>query len=170
MSATERIRGEIREIGLVTLFFLVCFLFFLSIKKLLLDEYEIELAILGTAVIGALVVAKVVLILGKTRYGNRFESERLIVHVIWRSLVYTAIVCAVTHAERLFELYRQLGDLPAALAGLWGGEDVYQFVAMNLGVGVSLLLYNFFSEIDRHLGEGVLRKLFFARRGDAGVQ
>lgn len=58
MSAAERIRHELREIGLVTLYLLPCFLFFLSLKALLLHEFDVEVAVLSTAVVGALVVAR----------------------------------------------------------------------------------------------------------------
>jgi hypothetical protein len=163
MTVGERIRHEVREIGLVTLYFLSCFLFFLSLKKLVLEEYHLEIKVLHTAVIGALIVAKVVVLLEKTSFGDRFHSASRFVHVLWRSFCYTAIVFVVTLAERLFEFYRESGELPRALSELWAGGNINHFLAMNLCVGFSFLIYNFFSEIDRHLGEGGLRKFFFSR-------
>jgi hypothetical protein len=163
MSAGERIRREVREIGLVTLYFLACFLLFLSLKKLLLEEYDVETRVLHTAVIGALVVAKVVVVLDKTAFGNWFRTGRLATHVFWRSLAYTAVVFVVSLAERLLDLYRETGQLAAAIADLWAGRDVRHFLAMNLCVGLSFLAYSTFSEIDRRLGEGGLRRAFFAK-------
>ena len=163
MTVGERIRHEVREIGLVTLYFLSCFLFFLSLKKLVLEQYHLEIKVLHTAVIGALVVAKVVVLLEKTSFGGRFRSISRFVHVLWRSLCYTGIVFVVTLAERLFDFYRESSDLPRALSELWAGKDINHFLAMNLCVGFSFLVYNCFSEIDRHLGEGGLRKFFFSR-------
>ena len=164
MSTAERLRHELREVGVVTLYFLACFLFFLSLKALFLDEYSIEIPVLGTAVVGALVLAKVVVILDKTSVGERFGSSRVLAHVLWRSLVYTAIAFVVTLAERLFEFYRKSGDLSAALSDVWAGEDVDHFLAMNLTVGVTLVAYNAFTEIGRHLGAHGLRDLFLAKR------
>lgn len=166
MTTSERIRREVREIGLVTLYFLACFLLFLSLKKLLLAQYQLEVAVLHTAVIGALVVAKVVVLLEKTSFGDRFRSASLLAHVLWRSLGYTAVVFVVSLAERLFDLSREGSGLPEALSTLWAGRDFNHFLAMNLCVGLSFLVYNCFSAIDRHLsqrGDGGLRKLFFAR-------
>jgi len=168
MSTLERIRHEVREIGLVTLYFMVCFLLFLSLKKLILAEYQIELTILGTAVVSALVAAKVVVLLGRTSFGNAFEGRPLALHVLWRTLLYTIAVFLVTLAERLFDLYREEGELGAALAKLLAGEHADHFLAMNIAVGTSLLVYNVYGEIDRHLGEGSLRRIFFSpRRTDA---
>ena len=163
MTIGERIRHEVREIGLVTLYFLSCFLFFLSLKKLFLAQYHLEIKVLHTAMIGALVVAKVVVLLEKTSFGGRFRSTTRFVHILWRSLCYTAIVFLVTLAERLFDFYRERGDLSKALSELWTGKDINHFLAMNLCVGFSFLIYNCFSEINRHLGEGGLRKFFFSR-------
>ena len=73
MSAVERIRHEVKEIGLVSLYFLCCFLFFLSLKALILREYEVEISVLSTAAVGALVVAKVVVVLDKN-YGLRIPD------------------------------------------------------------------------------------------------
>lgn len=166
-SLRERVARELREIGLVTLYFLACFLLFLSLKKLLLEEYDVEVAVFSTAVVGALVTAKVVVLLEKTSFGNRFRSGPLALHVLWRSLAYTAIVFVVTVAERLFDLYREHGDLSGAVATLWAGRDFHHFLAMNLGVGLSFLVYNTFSEIDRHMGRGSLRRLFLGRGAGA---
>jgi hypothetical protein len=159
----ERIRHEVREIGLVTLYFLTCFLFFLSLKKLSLAQYDVEIKVFHQALIGALVVAKVVVLLEKTSFGSRFRSATPFVHVLWRSLCYTAIVFVVTLAERLFDLYRENSELPRALSELWAGRDIHHFLAFNICAGLSFLIYNCFSEVDRHLGEGGLRRLFFSR-------
>lgn len=164
MSITERIRHEIREVALVTLYFLGWFLFFLTLKKLFLEEYSVEITVLGTAALGALVMAKVVVILDNTPLGDRFAENRIGLHVLWRTLVYTAVAFVVTLAERLFALYRQLGELPAALSKLWAGEDFDHFVAMNLSVGLSLLVYTAWHEVDLHIGGCGLRGVFLASR------
>lgn len=163
MTIAERIRKEAREIGLVTLYFLACFLLFLALKKLFLDQYHVKITVFHTAVIGALVVAKVVVLLEKTSFGGRFRSGRRFTHVLWRSFAYTAVVFVVSLAERLFDLYRETSELPTALSSLWASKDLDHFLAMNLCVMLAFLVYHCFSEIDRALGEGGLRRLFFAR-------
>ena len=149
-----------REIGLVTAYFLTCFLFFLTLKKLLLAEYRIASDVIGTAVVGALVIAKVVILLEKTSFGNWLRDSHVLGHVVVRSLTYTGVVFLVTLAEHLFDAYRTTGALPAP-ATLASEQNLDHFLAMNLAVGFSFLVYNSLSEIDRHLGEGGLRRLFF---------
>jgi hypothetical protein len=162
MSIGERVRHELREIGLVTLFFLVCFGVFLTLKKLLLEEYHISIFVFHSAVIGALVVAKVVVLLEKTSFGSRFQHGSLVAHAMWRSLVYTAVVFVVTLAEHLVEAYFDKGSLETALSELWASKDFHHFLAMNLCVALSFLLYNTFAEMDRRLGRGSIRRLLFS--------
>jgi hypothetical protein len=83
----------LREIRFVAIFFLVCFGIFLTLKKLLLEQYHISVYVLHAAVIGALVVAKVVVLLEKTSFGNRFQHGSLIAHAMWRSLVDSRFKC-----------------------------------------------------------------------------
>jgi hypothetical protein len=169
MSLTERIRHEIREIGLVTAYFLAWFLFFLTLKQLLLEEYQVDVAVLRTAIIGALVVAKVVVVLDKTRFADRFRSGPLIAHVVWRAVGYTAIVFGVTLVERFYDVYREHGDVHATFAALWARRDYRHFLAMNLTVAVAFVVFNSLNEIDRRLGEGGLRRLFFAVAREPGA-
>jgi len=165
MTLGERIRHEAREIGLVTAFFLTWFLLFLGLKKLLLAEYQIQTSMLGTALMGALVVAKVVVILEKTSFAGWFRDGPLFLHVLARSLAYTAVVFVVTLAEHLFGWYRETGALPG-LAEIWAHHDFHHCLARNLAVGLAFFVYNSLREIDVRLGEGGLRRLFFA--SDAG--
>jgi hypothetical protein len=74
-----------------------------------------------------------------------------------------AIVFVVGMAERLFDLYRERGDLAGALSELWAGKDFHHVLALVLCVGLSFLVYNGLAEIDRHMGPGGLRRLFFSR-------
>ncbi|MGH0037625.1 MAG: hypothetical protein ACQGVK_21555 [Myxococcota bacterium] len=169
-SIGERVQGEIREIGLVSLYFLAFFLLFLSLKALLLDEYSIQTSVLGTAVVGALIVAKVVVLLEKTSFGGLLDSHRAIYHVLWRSLAYTAAVFVVTLAEHLFEYYRATGDLSSALGRLRAGEGLDHVLALNLSVGTAFVLYNVFAELERDLGPGGLRRVLLERRDRADAQ
>ena len=63
MSLPAKLRDEIRSLGLTTLFFGVWFFVLLLLKWLVLAEYRIEFHSLSMALVGALIVAKVVLVL-----------------------------------------------------------------------------------------------------------
>ena len=52
MSFIEKVKHELKEVGIVTLYFLVCFGILLLLKKLFLAEYKVEFNALSAAVIG----------------------------------------------------------------------------------------------------------------------
>lgn len=164
VSIRERVLHELREIGLVSAFFLLWFLFFLSLKSLVLAEYQIRVAVVGAAVIGGLVVAKVVVLLQKTSVGTAFRSSFVGLHVLWRSLVYTAAVFLVLLGERLFDAYREHGALSVAASELWAGRDLHHALATTLSIGLAFVVFHGAAEVDRRLGEGGLRGLFLSRR------
>lgn len=168
MSIGKWLRHEVREIGVVTLYFLVCFAIFLSLKKLLLEQYHVSIYVFHAAVIGALIIAKVVIVLEKTSFGSRFQSGRLIIHVLWRSLAYTAAVFVVTLAEQVGEVYFATDNFETAVGKLWSGKQFDHFLALNLCVAVSFLLYNTAREIDRRLGRGSIKRLLFSPHIAAG--
>jgi len=164
VSIADRLRNELREIGLVTAFFLLWFLFFLSIKKLILAEYQISVGVISTAVIGALVVAKTVIIMDKTPVVSWFRSSNVIVQVMWRSFNYTTVVFLFTLAEKLFHAYREHADLSAAVSEMWVHRDLYHSLALTLSVGLAFVVFNGAAEINRQLGQGGLRRVFFSPR------
>jgi len=69
-------KHELRQLGVVTVYFLFCFGMVLTLKKLILAQYDIEFYALSVLVVSALVAAQVVLILDKTRVGARFGADR----------------------------------------------------------------------------------------------
>lgn len=63
MSAAEKLKHELKAVGSATLFFGVWIGGLILIKNLVLEEYQIETVALSKAVVGVLILAKVVLIL-----------------------------------------------------------------------------------------------------------
>lgn len=165
MSFKEKFKEEMRQIGIVSLYFFICFAMILLLKKLMLAEYDIKFFALSTAVIGALVVAKVVIILDHTSIGKRFEDHQVYVNVLYRSLVYSFFVGVVVLIEHAFEARHEAGSFMAGVKEVitHGNED--KFWATFIFIFISFVGYNVISVISDHLGEGELRRLFFSRRG-----
>ena len=120
MSLLSKIKHEAKQIGLVTVYFLFCFGTAVALKKLLLATYQIEFYALSTAVIGALVVAKVVIVLDATHPATRFDSR----HPVWfsalyKTLIYVLATSVVLAAEKIFHAYRETESLGSAVPEAW---------------------------------------------------
>jgi hypothetical protein len=162
-----RLKHEIRQIGLVTLYFLFCFGVVAILKKLMLAAYAIEVPALFTAVVFALVVGKVVVIMDKTRAGTRFDARLpLGVVVLYKTAIYALATVVVLAAEKVFHAYRATGSFGGGLAEAWAHRSRNEILAKVICIGLAFAAYHLFIGIDRRLGEGTLWRLVMSRRGD----
>jgi hypothetical protein len=165
-SLLSRTKQEAKEIGLVTLYFLFCFSVILTLKKLLLADYDIDVYVLSTVVISALIAAKIVVILDKTHAGTRFETTRALgLAVLYKTLVYIVATAIVLSLEKLVHAYRESGTLGEAILSVWAHRDGNLILAKVICVGLAFAGYHLYVGLDRQLGEGTLRRLIMTRGG-----
>ena len=159
------VKHELKQVGLVTLYFLVCFGIILTLKKLFLADYQIEFYALSVTVISALIAGKVVVILAKTRVGTRFDmSQPLGVTVGYKTLLYTVAAFAALFGEKLFHAYRDTGRLGEAVVFVWAHRDGDALFAKLICVALAFAGYHFYAAVDGRLGEGTLRRMVWSRR------
>ena len=138
-------KHELRQLGVVTVYFLFCFGMVLTLKKLILAQYDIEFYALSVLVVSALVAAQVVLILDKTPVGARFAADRRpALAALYKTLFYTArgtkvrwhvmavalplVGCAGRTAPATSSEAQPKGPAPSWLVGTWQGNG-YQVAA-----------------------------------------
>jgi len=165
MSFLTSAKHELKQVGLVTLYFMFCFAAILTLKKLFLAEYQIEFYALSAVVIGALVAGKIVVVLDHTPLGNRFDASlRPGPAALYKTLVYTAVTFLVLAGEKVFHAYRESGALGRAITEVWEHRDRSLILAKVLCVGLSFLGYHLFVAADRRLGEGTLWRALWGRK------
>jgi hypothetical protein len=158
MGMLSTVKHEAKEVGLVTLYFLICFGIILTLKKLMLAAYEIEFYALSAAVISALIVGKVVVVLDKTKAGTRFDAKySLGVVVLYKTLIYSLVTLLVLLAEKMFHAFRETGTLGHAFMNVWIHQDWNVLSFKVLCMGLAFIGYHLYSGIDRRLGEGTLK-------------
>ena len=79
---------EVRDIVPPTLFFFVAFGLLLITQSLVLEEHGIGVWHWGGALIGALIVGKVVLVVDHLRFVDRYPHKPLIWNATWKTLIY----------------------------------------------------------------------------------
>ena len=82
---TAFLSRELKALALVTAYFLSWFAVIGYLKSLLLDEYNISGFNMSGAVVGALVIAKVVIVLDETSAGERFFGHAAPVCLLYTS-------------------------------------------------------------------------------------
>ena len=164
MSLLSAVKHEIKHVGLVTLYFLVCFGIVLTLKKLFLAAYQIDFYGLSAVVIGALVVAKVVVILDSTRTGTRLDADYpLVLAASYKTLCYSVATFLVLFGERVFHAYRESGALGVAIGDVWRGRNLNVILAKAICIGLAFAVYHLYGGIDRRLGQGTLWRAISSR-------
>lgn len=162
MSFSERFREEIASIGLTTLFFATWFAMLVLLKWLVLAEYSIEFTDVSIVLIGALIVAKVVVILDKVPIDLWTRDRPAFVHVLVRTALYGVGILVVLLLEKAFESRHEYGGFVSALTQVFRHQDIPHVLAATIGVTGALLMFNALLVIQRHLGEGGILRMFLS--------
>lgn len=162
MSFSEKLREEVVTIGLTTLFFAAWFAVLILLKWLVLSEYKIQFTDVSIVLIGALIVAKVVVVLDKVPIDAWTRNRPAFVHVLVRTALYGLGILLVLLLEKAFESRHEYGGFIPALVQVFSHQDVPHVLAATIGVTGALLMFNALLVVQRYLGEGGILKLFLS--------
>jgi hypothetical protein len=151
----------------VFLFFLAGFLLLISLIKLALADFSIEITALSNAVVGALFAAKAALVLDETPLARSLEHYRRIVAITVKTFLYGLATLLLGYLERFLEALHKLHSFDGAIQYVIDHADHYRLLAWALGISIVFALYFSFFEIGRHIGAGALWTLFFESPGIA---
>jgi hypothetical protein len=162
MSAREKLVHELMALVQAMLYFTVWLGGLVVLKKLVLDEYRIEFQGLSVALVGALVLSKVVLILENVSLGEWVRKQPAWIEVLLRTGLYSAGVFVVLLVEKAFEGRHEYGGFFPSLTSLFQHADINHVVINTICLGGALLGFNVLWVVRRHLGEGGLIRLFLS--------
>jgi len=104
MKLLKTIQHDMLEILPPAIFFFIAFTLILLTKRLILSEYGISWTGFGAAFVGAMLVGKVVLIVDKIPFVNRFPDRQLIYTASWKCLIYVLAANLVQYLEHIVPL------------------------------------------------------------------
>lgn len=162
MSMRNRVRDELGALALATAYFGCWIGSLVAMKALLLAEYHIPFHRWSAALVGVLVLAKVVLVLEHVSLGSWLRARPAWMHVILRTVLYSLGVLVVLVLERGISERREHGGIQAAIEATVLDADVPHLWVNALCVSGALLGYNVLSVARLQLGKGVLLRLFLA--------
>ena len=162
MSLQEKAKHELKAIALVTLFFAAWLGVLMGLKVLILEDYQIRFGSISAVLIGALILAKVVLILEHVPLGEWLRNQPALVDVIVRTLLYAFGTFVVILLEKAFESRHEQGGFGPALMNVFQHRDMPHVWANTICVTGALLFYNLLSTLNRHLGTGGLARMLLS--------
>ena len=169
MGIQTKLKHELRSVILVTLFFAAWLGVFMGLKVLILEGYQIRYGSVSAVLIGALVLAKVVLILEHVPLGAWVKKQPVLVDVILRTVLYAFGTFVVMLLEKSFESRHEQGGFGPALMNVFQHRDMPHIWANTICVTGALLFYNLLSALNHHLGSGGLARVFLTNRKDAPI-
>jgi hypothetical protein len=162
MSLNEKLKHELKAVVMVTLFFAAWLGILMGIKVLVLEDYQIHVGGFSTVLIGALILAKVVLILEHVSLGAWLRDKPVLVDVVLRTLLYGLGTLVVLLLEKAIESRHEQGGFGTALMNIFGHPDMPHVWVNTICVTGALLFYNALTVLNRHLGTGGLTRVFLS--------
>lgn len=162
MNVQQKLKHELRAIVMVTLFFAAWLGILMGIKALILEDYHIRFGSFAMVLIGALVLAKVVLIMEHVPLGVWLRNHPVLMDVMLRTILYACGTFVVMLLEKAFESRHDRGGLGPALMNVFQHRDMPHLWANTICVTGALLFYNLLSALNRHLGCGGLARVFLS--------
>ena len=170
MSIVQKLKHEIVAVVWLTLYFGCWLGVFVLIKYLLLAEYQIAFSDFSIALFGALVLAKVVLVLEYVPLGSWVGSRAAWVDVLLRTMLYVFGVFVVLLIEKGVRGMHEYGEFGAALTTEWQHTDTHHILLNVICLSGALLSYNMLSVVRARLGKGALLKMFLSPLPREGEQ
>jgi hypothetical protein len=171
MSIWQKLKDEISEVVLATLYFGTWIGVLVILKEFILAEYQIEFHGLSMALLGALVLAKVILVLEHVPLGAWIRTRPVLLDVILRTVLYALGVFVVIVVEKALEGRHEYGGFGPSLIALFQQADMHHVWANTICLSGALLGYNALSVVRRHLGKGGLIRLYLSpEAGNKGMR
>jgi len=160
MKIKKIIKYQLMEMAVVTAYFYIAFSFVILVKMLILAQYNIEFDRIIGALGSALIMGKVILVLDSIRLPKLFNSRRMIIGVLFRTIVYSLVADILVLLEYAYHLYMDGEVSGNTIIYALKHVDVHQMWFIMLSSFVVLLNYNLFLSLGSYFGAKSLFKLF----------
>jgi hypothetical protein len=157
----ERLREEIRKILVIALFFSLAFCIIIFADSL--TGTSAGVVPYSKAIIGGLIVAKVLLIVDLWPGVDRFKGKPLVYNIVWKSAIYIAASLVFRFIDPVITFLFKGRGLAAGLHEAVESFTRPRFWAVEIWVAVILLIYVTTRELIRVMGKDEMRVIFLGR-------
>ena len=156
-SVKQKVAHEFEEVAIITLYLAFFFCALATYSMLLLNKFHISYFAYGTALLNALVIAKVILIGEAVHAGKKFEGKALLYSAIWKAFVFGLLVFAFHILEEMIKHLVHGEDL----AGTFHNIRIDDLLARAVIIFCTFIPLFAFRELRRVMGQENFRALFF---------
>ncbi len=160
MPTMEKLKHEVNAMVVLMAYFGLWLGALVLVKYLVLAEYRIAFTGFSVALVGALILSKVVLVLEHVPLGKWLRARPAWMDVVLRTALYAFGVFIVVVLEKAFEGRHEYGGIGASLTALFAQADMLHVWLNTMCLSAALFSYNVLSVIRKRLGEGALLRMF----------
>jgi hypothetical protein len=161
-SFKQKLFKEIKSVALATIYFAIWLGLLMFLKTMILTEYKVEFSGISKAIIGALILAKVVLVIDLIPLANWTRKHPAVYFIFFRTLFNIIAVFFLLMLEKAFETRHEYGGFGSAISQGFQHRDVYHVWANVTVVSIAVFWFNVIFVLRRYLGEQKLRQVFFS--------
>jgi hypothetical protein len=152
----QRVVHEFEELAVVTLYLAFFFCALATYSMLLLDRFHISYFAYGTALLNAVVIAKVILIGEALHIGRKLEERALLYSAIWKAFVFGWLVFGFHILEEIIKHLVHGRDPVRALQDV----RIDDLLARTVVIFCTFIPLFAFLELRRVMGQDNFRALF----------
>ncbi len=158
-----RVKEEVRKVLVAAVYFATGFCFIVLADRLITMGSGIETASFFRAVVGGLIVAKILLIVDLFPFVHAFPGKPLVHNIIWKSSIYVAASLVFRYMEPFIKyLFKGMG-LSASHSAVLEEFAKPRFWAIEIWLAMLLVGFVTMQELSRVVGKEKLRLMFFGR-------
>lgn len=157
------IQKEFKALLPPTIFFLITFHLLALTESLMVEKYGITLYNSAIATIGALIVAKAVLISEHLPFTNNFENKPLVYNLLWKTAIYAIIAVFFSYLEHMIHYINEYHNLLIANEKMIEEIVWSHFLATKIWLIFLLFFYCTINEIVTVFGKAKLLEIFFQK-------
>ncbi len=162
----KRIRRELITYWTNVIYLAIFFGAFAWYRRFILAHYDISYLNYGSAIVEALILAKVIMLGDILGLSRGFEDRPLIYPTLYKAIVFSCFVGVFAILEHVLGGVLKGKGAAGGLAELWG-EGKYELIARCLINFLAFIPFFAFRELRTVLGAGKLHSLFFRKRAVA---
>lgn len=163
-------KEEVRKILVVAVFFSAGFCLILASNRLLTEGSRVELASLSRAILGGLIVAKVLLSVDLLPFVHAFPGKPLVQNILWKSSLYVAGGVIFLYIEPLLKNLFKGAGLFVSHSRAWQELMLPRTWSTVIWVAMLMTVFVTLQELSRVIGKDQLKQMFFGRRGKPATQ
>ena len=167
--ALQVVRREVRELIPPAVFFLVLFHMLAMTQAVSRGQQGVTLLRSLAATIGALTVAKAILLVNALPVGRRYDSRPLARSILWKTLLFGALTLLFHYLEEVLPHVRALGGFAAAHRHAMAATSPARILVIQMWLWSAVLLYTTTSELVRRYGWARVKDELFHREVRVGA-